>query len=351
MRLSLPPCNIPFLPVDHLKWQPLKPLLIKVKSVLQQFNELSDEAEGVLFSFLSLLELQASIETQHVKLGLSEIAIQRFQKTLLSQSSDFKILENCQSTLNWEIQIGFKKKLSPHYLRQIHKKIKQGLEKSQSDIGRYRKDQNWIGPKGCPLEEAYFYPPPPREVSRYMNNLEQFIQYSDQEPLIKLAIYFAQLLIIHPFMDGNGRVARMVIPHFLYQNQISSTPLFYMSCFFKRHRLEYFERLYEITAHGNWEGWIRFFLKGMIEEGKLHLKRIKAILECLESFHKIAGSTPSAQSVIQAFFASPILNSQDLKDNLETRRVLRKLKGAKLIAPYWKNRTYWEISKWRDLLS
>ena len=106
-----------------------------------------------------------------------------------------------------------------------------------------------------------------------MRKLNAYVNKKEKDPLVQLAIYFAQLLIIHPFMDGNGRLARSLVPIFLYKKGLISTPRFYLSAYFKRHRLEYFKRLYMISKKKDWEGWIRFFLQGIIEEGELMIRQ------------------------------------------------------------------------------
>lgn len=115
------------------------------------------------------------------------------------------------------------------------------------------------------MKEGYFYPPLPELVAKSMKNLERYYKSrKEKDPLVHLAIYFAELLIIHPFMDMNGRIARAIIPLFLYKKGLTPKPNFYMSAYFKQRRLKYFKQLYQITAENDWEGWIRFFLQGII---------------------------------------------------------------------------------------
>jgi Fic family protein len=160
------------------------------------------------------------------------------------------------------IESGAKGQLSTKLLCEMHRALKKGSD------GHFRKKQNWIGPEGCLKEEAYFFPPRFETVPKSMENLRRYANAKEKDPLVQLAIYFAQLLIIHPFMDGNGRIARATIPLFLYQKKLTSTPRFSLSAYFHRHRLKYFECLYLISVHNDWEGWVRFFLQGVIDESK-----------------------------------------------------------------------------------
>ncbi|MBP7074048.1 MAG: Fic family protein [Rhabdochlamydiaceae bacterium] len=147
----------------------------------------------------------------------------------------------------------------------LHRKIL--LEaKNIKEAGKFRTRQNWIGPEGCSCEEGYFFPPNFKQVPRYMQNLKQYINSKEKDPLVQLAIFFAQLLIIHPFMDGNGRLARLLIPIILHKKEVLSSPIFEMDGYFKKNRGKYFEKLFQISSKNDWEGWIRFFLEGIIEK-------------------------------------------------------------------------------------
>lgn len=157
-----------------------------------------------------------------------------------------------------------KKPLTISLICKLHAKIL----RDSKEAGAFRKRQNWIGPEGCSKEEGYFFPPKFHLVPKLMANLKHYINSKEKDPLIQLAIFFAQLLVIHPFMDGNGRLARALVPIILCQKGLIRQPLFNMNAYFKKHRLKYFEKLFLISEKDDWEGWIRFFLEGIIEEGK-----------------------------------------------------------------------------------
>ncbi len=144
-------------------------------------------------------------------------------------------------------------------LCRLHAKIKQG-ELPANKLGTYRQEPNWIGPEGKGPEEAYYFPPSEKLIPSLMNNLISYTNSQEKDPLVHIAIIIAQLLIIHPYIDGNGRVARMLIPILLIQHGF---PPLFLSTYFKRHRLKYFHRLYAITSERAWEEWILFFLKGI----------------------------------------------------------------------------------------
>lgn len=149
-------------------------------------------------------------------------------------------------------------------LLKMHKKIIQ----DSKEAGKFRKKQNWIGPEGCSQEEGYFFPPSHKSVPKHMKNLKHYINSSAKDPLVQLAIFFAQLLIIHPFTDGNGRLARALVPVILFNKGVIARKKFDMTGYFKKHRLKYFEKLFQISEADDWEEWIRFFLEGIIHTKK-----------------------------------------------------------------------------------
>ncbi len=183
-----------------------------------------------------------------------------------TRSKSMKKYVAYQNALNWAMK-NTKRPISKKMICTIHAKIKEKTAQPY-DVGRYRNRQNWIGPEGCTIDEAYFYPPAAEEVEGLMRQLIAYGKKEEKEPLLQLALFFAQLLLIHPFMDGNGRVARILIPIFLTQKNILKSPYFFMSCYFLKHRLGYFQSLFNLRNAGHWEEWIVFFLKGIISELK-----------------------------------------------------------------------------------
>ena len=132
--------------------------------------------------------------------------------------------------------------------------------------GELRRSQNWIGPGGAGLHEAAFVPPPPHAVPEALSGLERFLHEKDNLPvLIKVGLAHAQFETIHPFLDGNGRVGRLLITFLLTERQLLSRPVLYLSHYFKCHRQTYYEKLQAVRDTGDWEGWLTFFLRGVVE--------------------------------------------------------------------------------------
>ncbi|MEO0080167.1 MAG: Fic family protein [candidate division WOR-3 bacterium] len=154
--------------------------------------------------------------------------------------------------------------VSLRLLKEIHAKLMAGVRGGDRRPGEFRISQNWIGPAGTPLREALFVPPPPNEMMQSLDNLEKYIHDNTPFPfLLKVGIIHSQFETIHPFLDGNGRVGRLLITFLLCEKGVLKRPLLYLSHYFKRNRSEYYDRLQAVRDKGDWEGWLKFFLKGV----------------------------------------------------------------------------------------
>jgi Fic family protein len=155
--------------------------------------------------------------------------------------------------------------LSLRLLREIHAELMQGVRGGEKSPGEFRTSQNWIGGRGSSLRDAAFIPPPPHEVMNVLGQLENFLHFERSRVplLIRCGLAHAQFETIHPFLDGNGRVGRLLITLMLCEEKALSRPLLYLSLFLKAHRAEYYDRLTAIRTQGHWEQWLMFFLRGV----------------------------------------------------------------------------------------
>jgi len=173
-------------------------------------------------------------------------------------------------------------------IREIHERLLRGVRGSERRPGQFRKTQNWIGPDGCTLATATFVPPPVPEMERALDNFEKFLQDTESLPaLVQCALAHAQFETIHPFLDGNGRIGRLLITLLLCQRQILRQPLLYLSYFFKAHRTEYYDRLMAIRNDGDWEAWLKFFLRGVYEVSQAATATARAILGMREAHRRL----------------------------------------------------------------
>jgi Fic family protein len=156
--------------------------------------------------------------------------------------------------------------LSLRLIREIHEHLLEGVRGSGKDPGEFRRTQNWIGARGALLADAAYVPPPPAELMAALGDFEKFLnEPGDMPSLIHAALAHAQFETIHPFLDGNGRVGRLLITFLLVCRGVLHRPLLYLSYYLKRHRTEYYDRLTSVRLDGDWEGWLRFFLQGVYE--------------------------------------------------------------------------------------
>ena len=148
--------------------------------------------------------------------------------------------------------------------REIHGILMQGVRGQEKSPGEFRASQNWIGPPGSSLSTATYVPPPPYEMTQAMGNLELYLNAAAPASLlIKAGLAHGQFEMIHPFLDGNGRLGRLLITFLLCQQKVLARPLLYLSAYFKEYQDEYYARLYAISNEGDWEGWLKYFLKGV----------------------------------------------------------------------------------------
>jgi Fic family protein len=208
--------------------------------------------------------------------------------------------------------------LSLRLIREIHEKLLHDVRGSSRNPGEFRTSQNWIGPAGSNLSTASFVPPPAPEMHQALGNLEHFLYDSTTVPvLILCGLAHAQFETIHPFLDGNGRVGRLLITFLLCQREILQYPLLYLSHYFKRHRAEYYDRLTAIRIDGDWEGWLRFFLKGIFEVSQASTTTARAIMNLREQDRlKCQSIRTGALPLLEYLYKQPIITVQIVKERL-----------------------------------
>ena len=175
--------------------------------------------------------------------------------------------------------------LSGRLIRRMHGALMKGVRGQERSPGEFRTTQNWVGPAGCTLETAAFVPPSPDDLPAAIRDFEVFLNNSDDPPLVLAGLAHAQFETIHPFLDGNGRVGRLLITLLLVERRVLARPLLYLSLFLKQNRSEYYDRLNAIRTQGDWEGWMKFFLTGVAVTAK-DAVRVAAELSSLTESHR-----------------------------------------------------------------
>ncbi|HEY8518073.1 MAG TPA: Fic family protein [Candidatus Binatia bacterium] len=175
--------------------------------------------------------------------------------------------------------------VSVRLIREIHAELMQGVRGGGLAPGELRTSQNWIGPAGCTLANATFVPPPPHEVPQALADLEKFLHDDVGLPgLIQVGLAHAQFETIHPFLDGNGRMGRLLITFLLTEKQLLKKPVLYLSHYFKQRRAEYYDRLQAVRDAGDWEDWLAFFLEGVMHVSREAAETAAAILRMREEY-------------------------------------------------------------------
>ena len=269
-----------------------------VAMYVQKEAVLSSQIEGTQASLTDVLEINVKDE----------------------KHEDITEVVNYVNAMNFGLSRLKKFPLCLRLIREIHEKLLNNGRGSNRNPGAFRKTQNWIGPSGCTLNNARFVPPTVPDMEKALEDLEDFFYQEDYIPaLIKIAMIHAQFESIHPFLDGNGRMGRLLITFWLCQQGILTQPLLYLSYYFKKNRLEYYDRLMAVREKGDWEGWIKFFLRGVSFTSDEATGTAKEIIELKTKCEKLItnkGYSTVYSILLDDLFKHPIVSKNNLTDIL-----------------------------------
>lgn len=196
--------------------------------------------------------------------------------------------------------------LSLRLVREMHERLMTGVRGDQAHPGEFRRVQNWIAPVGAGIEQAEYVPPPPDQLNALLDNWERFLHLRDTMPdLVQCAIIHAQFETIHPFVDGNGRLGRLIVPLFLIERGRLSQPLLYLSAYLESHRRDYYTLLQRIRTEGDWLEWLRFFLNGVTETATAAVKQASRLMDLRERYRLGLRNKPTAQALVDELFLNP----------------------------------------------
>lgn len=255
---------------------------------------LSSKIEGTLATLEEVMEFEAAHRADDSKKGdIYEII--NYRIALLTGRDKMK-----------------ERPLSLNMIKRIHQILLEGVRGESKDPGNFRRIQNWIGSPGSTMENARYVPPQVPTMIEALYNWESYIHYEEKDVLVQLAIIHAQFEIIHPFLDGNGRIGRIMIPLFLYHKEIIQQPVFYMSDYLESNRKEYYNALKDITDNHDWTNWIRFFLHGITVQAEKNIDQTRSIIELYEKMKVTIINEIHTQFAIQCLdfiFCNPIFNT------------------------------------------
>lgn len=238
---------------------------------------------------------------------------------------DTEEVVNYVRALNYGIRRLAELPLCLRLIREIHAELMHGVRSEGKAPGEFRVTQNWIEPQGASLANATFVPPPVPEMTTALNNVETFLHERNEHParahypvIIECALIHAQFETIHPFLDGNGRLGRLLIALLLHERRVLSQPLLYLSLYLKGNRLEYYDRLTAVRKNGDWEGWTQFFLKGIEQTALEALETAKKIISFREQAIRTASSLGSTEAKLLEFlFEHPLTDIQTAQKKLD----------------------------------
>lgn len=261
------------------------------------------------------------------------------QKKEAARSDVLEVL-NYVKAMNYGIKRMEELPLSLRLIREIHGVLMKDVRGKHLTPGEFRRSQNWIGPAGCTLNEAVFVPPPVDEMNAALADFERFLHDRNKlAGLIQCALMHYQFESIHPFLDGNGRIGRLLITFFLCERRFLAYPMLYVSAFFEKYRAEYYERLLAVSQSGDWQAWLKFFLRAVVVQSGEAIKNSRSVLHLMESYKKkIHDKRPSgyALALLDELFKNPYTSIPNAALKLKTsfhtaKAVLQKLMDTRIV--------------------
>lgn len=261
---------------------------------------LSSEIENILCTLDEVLEYEAEADINH---GQSK-SVEKVVKYVRAFNAGLE-------------RLGQTNKIDSTLLKDLHGILLEGEE--EGNPGKFRPKQNWIGRVGSSAAEADFVPPPEQEMYQALGNLEYFINeyQSPMAPLVRCALAHAQFETIHPFTDGNGRIGRLLIALLLCQMKKLEQPLLYISLYLLQNRREYYDRLTEIRAKGDWLGWVKFFLLGIELTAKEATSVSERLVALQSNMNKLIEGQRSGHDLLPLLYEYPIIDARGVKRHLD----------------------------------
>lgn len=308
-------------PPKEIDWSKLIPLIGPARGALERYDALLGTMPNpqVLLSPLTTQEAVLSSRIEGTQATMGEVLEYEAgagpdERVQPEKVDDIREILNYRRAIHDAEQALDELPLSGRLIRRAHEILMEGVRGRNKAPGEYRRHQNWIGTPGCTEEEARFVPIAPQHLQDGMAALERYIHSDEPDTLVQLAIIHAEFESLHPFMDGNGRLGRMLIPLFLYYRKLLSRPTFYLSAYLESRREEYYDRLLAISRDGDWTAWCAFFLQALINEASTNTRKAKAILDLYERKKIWIAEHTRSQHAIRAvdfIFDRPVFKTTD----------------------------------------
>jgi len=279
-----------------------------------------------------------SSKIEGTRATLGEILAANAGVDVKQNPDDLQEVQNYIAALDYSLQRLEALPLSLRLIKETHQHLMQGVRGSHATPGEFRYSQNWIGPAGCTLNTATFIPVPPEDLMDCLGDLEIFFHNRQLPPLIHIAICHYQFEAIHPFLDGNGRIGRLLIALLLIEHKLLPAPLLYLSAFFEASRDEYYKQLYSVSSKGTWREWFIYFLNGIAIQSEDVLSRAERINNLLNHWKAVVAtnSSPVAVDIVKQLAVNPYLTINKVAQELgvaysTAQRGMQKLEAANIV--------------------
>jgi len=305
-------------PPPPLDWPALIPLLGPAAAAVARYDGMLAAVPnpGVLLSPLTTQEAVLSSRIEGTQATMGEVL--EFEAGKEAASPERR--EDIQEVLNYRAAMREAERLlatlpiSQRVVREAHKVLLTGVRGQNKSPGEYRRIPNWIGPPGCVIETARFVPIGADKLPDAMSAWERYAHDEAPDRLVQLAILHAEFEALHPFLDGNGRLGRMLVPLFLWQNRLIRQPMFYISAYFEARRDAYYDGLLAVSRDDDWTGWCRFFLEAIRSQAEDNLTKAQGILALYDEMKRRVPEMTRSQYAIRALdwiFERPIFRTSD----------------------------------------
>lgn len=302
------------LPPTSLNWEKLIPLIGASHSELARYDGFLQSIVNphILLSPLTTQEAVLSSRIEGTQATLEDVL--EFQAAAKqkdpSKYEDIQEILNYQKAMEYAIEEMMQRPVNLNMLQGIHSILLDSVRGRNKRRGEFRKVQNWIGRLRATIDQASYVPPDPLYLMEYLTSWENYFHYEEKDRIVQLAVIHAQFEIIHPFLDGNGRVGRILIPLFLFEKGLLHSPMFYLSEYLEKHRDVYYSELRLITEEKSWDGWIEFFLTAVREQAKENSRKARAVLALYNEMKEKASSI----SILDALFKHPIFSTSEFTE-------------------------------------
>ena len=332
-----------FPPEDQLEWRKLIPYIGPAVSALARYD-------GTLATIPNPSVLLAPLTTQEAVLSSRIEGTQATMDEVLQfeaghkpdsyeRLGDIHEVLNCRDAMKQAIKSLATLPLSQRIVLQAHKMLMKGVRGQGKSPGEYRRIPNWIGPPNCTKEEARFVPVEANKLPDAMSLWERYIHADAPDKIVQLSILHAEFEALHPFLDGNGRIGRMLVPLFLWQKGLIRAPMFYISAYFESHREAYYDGLLAVSRDNDWTGWCQFFLESVKRQAESDLAKCEEIIKLYNDMKSHIIELTHSQYAIYALdwiFERPTFRSTDFVakvniPNTTARRILNRLSENEIL--------------------